>query len=447
MIKLVSFIIRAALLIALAVWLADQPGTAKIVWHDYVIETSAAFLAVTAIAVGFVFYLLFRIWHFLSHGPRLWRMGRQLRKLRQGQDDLARGLVAIAGGSAGEAGRFSVLARKRLGVTTATQLLQAQAAQLAGDHQTARALFRALTTKGESAVLGYRGLITEARRAGDWREVESLTSELARAKPDTPWLNLMRFELSTRRLAWQEATQALQGLAKTELLPPEQLRQYRAALFVAMSQHEAAQGRYQSALQFAEQATRQRAEWLPALLNLAQAQVNAGHRRAAYRTIERHWTQHKHPQLAALYRQAEGDPLDAYKRVVKLVQDKEPAGAARLALAEAALSADIWGEARRHLIALISAGDATQGVYRLLARLERRESGDEVAATRWLTRAIDAPQDPTWVCPSCGGVHETWQAVCGHCGSFGTLEWRSLGVSRTKLQAQVPLAIGDWGRL
>lgn len=447
MIRLIGFIVRAALLLALVVWLADQPGTAKIVWHNYVIETSAAFLALLILATGFVFYLLFRIWHFLKNGPRLWRMGRQLRKLRQGQDDLAHGLVAIAGGNASEAGRFSVLARKRLGVTTATQLLQAQAAQLAGDHQAARALYRTLAGKSESAVLGYRGLIVEARRTGNWREVESLTDELARAKPDAPWLNLVCFDLATRRMAWQEAGQALHKLAAAELLPPEQLKQHRAALFVAMSQHDAGQGRFQSALQFAEQAMRQRVEWLPAIINLAQAQVNAGYRRAAYHIIERYWPQHKHPQLIALYRQTEGDPLGAYKRIAKLVQDKEPVGAARLALAEAALSADLWGEARRHLIALISSGDATQIVYRLLARLERRESGDETAATRWLTRAVDAPQDPTWVCPSCGGTHEAWQAVCGHCGSFGTLEWRSLGVSRSKLQAPAMLSLSDWGRL
>ncbi len=81
-------------------------------------------------------------------------------------------------------------------------------------------------------------------------------------------------------------------------------------------------------------------------------------------------------------------------------------------------------------MALISHGDATQTAYRLMARLERRESGDEQAALQWLTKATDAPADPIWLCQACGGAHKEWQALCAHCGSFNTLNWQSPGVSR-----------------
>ena len=59
-------------------------------------------------------------------------MRRKLGKMRDGQRLLTEGLVAVAGGSAAEAGRLAVQARKLLGVTPAVRLLQAQAAQLAG---------------------------------------------------------------------------------------------------------------------------------------------------------------------------------------------------------------------------------------------------------------------------------------------------------------------------
>ncbi len=177
--KLFGFVIRVALFVALAVWLADRPGTARIVWHDYVIETSAAVLGLGMLAVGFVFYLLFRFWHLLRHGPELWRMSRKLKKMQKGKDCLTQGLAAVAGGDAAEAGRFAVGARKLLGPSVATRLLQAQAAQLAGDHRTARELFRALSEDSSSALLGYRGLIMEARRANDWGEVDRLTNQTA----------------------------------------------------------------------------------------------------------------------------------------------------------------------------------------------------------------------------------------------------------------------------
>ncbi len=95
--------------------------------------------------------------------------------------------------------------------------------------------------------------------------------------------------------------------------------------------------------------------------------------------------------------------------------------------------ADIWGEARRHLTALINARErATQSAYRMMARLERREKGDEQAAMQWMTKAAEAMPDPVWLCRTCGGAHEEWQATCRHCHSFATLDWQSPGISRVQ---------------
>jgi HemY protein len=428
--KLFGFVLRLAVLIAVAVWLADRPGTARIVWHDYVIETSAAFLGLCALGVGFVFYLLFRFWHLLRNGPELWRLSRKLKKMRQGQDCLTQGLAAVAGGDAAEAGRFAVGARKLLGATVATRLLQAQAAQLAGDHNAAREIFHALAEEPGSATLGYRGLIMDARRAGDWDEVDSLTNKLHQLKPDTPWLHLIRFESAARRQEWSEAGLALEHASSTRFLEPERLRRYRAAIMIARAQAETRQGQHAKALQAAEQASRQAPEWLPAVINLAQSQIASGHPRAARRTVEKNWARLAHPQLASIYRADGSDPIEVYKLIEQLCRDNMEAPVSRLVLADAALKADIWGEARRHLTALLGNSRTTQSVYRMMARLERRESGDERAALQWMTKAAEAVPDPTWLCRACGGAHDEWQAACRHCGNFATLEWQSPGMSR-----------------
>ena len=435
--RLIFFTLRLAVLVALAVWLADRPGTARVIWHGYVIETSAAFLGLTVFGIGFVFYLLFRFWHLLRYGPEHWRTRRKLNKWKQGHDTLSEGLVAIAGGEAAEAGRRAVQARKLLGTTTATQLLQAQAAQLAGDTRAAQEIFRAMAGEPDSAVLGYRGLIMEARRAGNMAEVERLVEKLHRLKPETPWLNLIRFELLARRQAWADANASLTQAGAARLLEPARAKRHRAALLTASSQNEARQGYHDKALQEAEQAAKQTSGWLPAIINLAQAQMVAGHKRAAHRTIEKHWVETPHLQLAMIWRSGESDPTEAYQQIEKLCRNNEDAPVSRLAMADAALAANIWGEARRHLMALITSGAVTQNVYRLMARLERRETGDEPAALQWMMRAADAPPDPVWLCHSCGGAHNEWQAVCAHCGNFDTLDWQSPGLSRGRGSASI----------
>lgn len=441
MIRFLGFLVRLAILIGLALWLADRPGTARIVWHDYVIETSAAVLGLTALAVGFAFYLLFRFWHLIKHGPERWKLHRKLQKMRRGQDQLTEGLIAIAGGNASEAGRLAVGARKLLGTTPATQLLQAQAAELAGDHRTARDIFRSLAATNATAVLGYRGLIMDAKREQDWLEVEKLAEKLQDIKPNTPWLNVIRFELLARRQDWDNAAEVLGKVAQSRLIEPARAKHTRAALLAASAQKAAHFGQSDKALQLAEQAVRLDSDWAPALILLAQQLLNTGQHRAALRTVEKNWARLPHPQLAAIYRQSFSRSLESYKHMEKLCRANPEAPESRLALAETALAADIWGEARRHLIALVSRDQATQSVFRMLARLERRESGDEQAALQWMTKAADARPDPLWLCQSCGGGTEEWQGTCPHCSSFDSLQWQSPGVSRA--QNNVPLLASD----
>ena len=433
MIRFLRFILQIAIFTALALWLSDQPGTARIVWHDTVIETSAAFLAVCVLVLAFALHILFRIWHFLRNGPANWRLVRRLNKMQLGEDQLTRGLVAIASGKATEAGRLAVAARKNIGNGITAQWLQAQAAQLAGDRRAAQEIFRALAAQEDSAVLGYRGLITDAKRAGKWDEVDVLLNELHSKKPATPWLSLMRMESAARRCRWAEAETALSQAVAARLLDSDSGRRTRAALRLAGSRSAVVSGDQDAALQAAEQAVKQAPEWIPALINLAEVLTSAGHNRAAMRVIERAWKTHPHPQLAQILRRLSTGPIDAFRQTERLCHGSETTTESRLALAEAALAADVWGEARRNLIACVNDRSATQGVYKMLAQLERRERGDERAAAAWLTKAAEAVPDPVWLCRVCGGAHEDWHPVCSPCGSFDSMDWQSAGKSRGAL--------------
>jgi HemY protein len=130
--------------------------------------------------------------------------------------------------------------------------------------------------------------------------------------------------------------------------------------------------------------------------------------------------------------QADG-ALDAYRLTERLCRESEALPESRAALAEAALTANIWGEARRHLIASVNDGSATQNIYRLLAKLERREHHDERAALSWLGQAADAAPDQAWLCHNCSGTLDSWQPICSHCGTFDSVDWQQPGQRRASL--------------
>ena len=435
MIRFLTFILQIAVLAALALWFADQPGTAHIVWHETVIETSAAFLVFALFVLAYGLFLLFRLWHFLRHAPTHWRLRRKLDNAQKGQDQITQGLIALASGQAVEAGRLAIAARKSGTHLKLTQWLQAQAAQLAGDTKAAQEIFRALAADKDAAILGYRGLITEAKRTGQWDEVDCLLTELRQIKPQLPWLGLIRMESAARRQQWAEAEAALAQAVAGRLLDSESGRRTRAALRIAAARAALTQGDDDAAVQAAEQAARHNPDWFPAQIQLAETLGHTGHRRAALRAIERAWKKNPHPQLAQILRENAASPMEAFKQTEHLCRGNESRIESRLALAEAALNADIWGEARRHLTTAIKDGIATQAVYKMLARLERRERGDERAAATWLAKASETASDPVWLCCVCGGAQTHWHPICAPCGSFDSLEWRSAGQSRCLLES------------
>lgn len=444
--KIFGFLFRLLIVAGIVVWLADRPGSAQIDWRGYEIQTSAAVLAFIVAALAYALLLLNRVWRFVWDGPQMWRLHRKIGKMQDGQGEIVKGLAALAAGKPVEAGRHAVKARRLIGETPATRLVQAQAAQLAGDHATAQALYETMTGDPDTAALGYRGLMTAALRAGDHEELARLAGRMERARIDAPWLGLLQYDLGARLQHWTSAGAALAKARKSKLLPPHEADRREAALWLAQAQAALAQDNARGALEAAEKAHKLAPKDLPAFLLLAEAQSATDHRRAALRTIERAWgLEPGGPLLPLLYRAMAGDrPTDIYKQVEKFSRSSRENAANLRALADAALRADLWGEARRNLMALVRRGEATQDVYRSLAQLERRETGNESLAASWLSRLAEAPLDPRWLCASCGAAHETWTATCDACGAFNALAWRVPGQS-AKLIAEKPLpALTDY---
>ena len=183
---LVLFLALALVAFA-AVWLAERPGSVVFDWGDLRIETSAA-VAATALFLALVAVLaLYRLWRRLAAGPVAWRQRRESNRQRRGYAALTQGLVAVAGGDAGEGRKLARRARSLLEEAPLTLLLQAQAAQLEGDEAAAKGHFEALRAQPETEFLGVRGLLVLAKRAGQRARARHLAEAAFRLRPDAAW--------------------------------------------------------------------------------------------------------------------------------------------------------------------------------------------------------------------------------------------------------------------
>jgi HemY protein len=174
----------------------------------------------------------------------------------------------------------------------------------------------------------------------------------------------------------------------------------------------------------------------------------------AAKAIERAWRTIPHPELAQVYGAIHdgAPPLERLKSFERLAAQNPDARETHLAVAEAALDAQLWGEARRHLDRALCApappiigrspnpapfsvsADPDEDTSRdgptprpclMMARLEEAEHGGGPGAREWLDRAVTAMPDPRYVCATCGGESLEWKSLCPHCSSFDALAWRT----------------------
>ncbi|PCJ56893.1 MAG: hypothetical protein COA65_10060 [Rhodospirillaceae bacterium] len=152
-----------------------------------------------------------------------------------------------------------------------------------------------------------------------------------------------------------------------------------------------------------------------------------GAARRAEKAIEKAWSKNPHPDLARAYLEIDGldDSLQRLRKIEKLAVLRPNHPESVLAVGEAALKAEIWGEAKSNLEKAIAARPSARA-FRAMAELEAAEPGNEAAA-QWLARAAEASADPHWVCGNCGAIAESWAPVCAHCDAFDRFAWRLPG--------------------
>ncbi|MFQ5939860.1 MAG: heme biosynthesis protein HemY [Alphaproteobacteria bacterium] len=424
MIRVLLFLVLLAAVAGAAAWFADHPGRVSVTWQGWRIDTSVGFLAFAVALLVVVGALIDRAWRMLRRAPGAIARGR--REDRRGRG--YRALIPVAAGDAGEARRQAKRVERLLGEPPLAMLLSARTAELAGDEAAAERLFTAMLDHPETEFLGLKGLVTQARRKDARAEALELAHRAYRLKPETPWVLTTLFDLQARDGRWQEALATLEEAIRWKAVDAADGRRRKAVVLHELSGAAQAAGETRDALERARKAHDLAPEFVPAAVHLAALLVQAGQQRRAARVVERAWARAPHPDLAKAYAGARpaADALERVKRLQKLEGLRPGHLEGRVALGEAALEAELWGEARRYLDGAAGAGPQAR-VCRLMARLEEAAHGDAGAASRWLGRAAEAAPGPAWICRRCSAATLSWRALCERCGAFDSLAWRSPG--------------------
>jgi len=422
----ILFFIKLAILVAVAVWLANNPGQVSFDWLGYRIDTSMGMLFLGLAVLALVVVLLYRLGRALAGTPSKISDGMSERRQRRGQEALTRGLIAVQLGDARNARRQVRRAADLLEPQPVLQLLKAQSAQLSGEEAEARAHFNEMLAAEETRLLGLRGLTMLALREGREQEARDYLDRARAIQPDSPWVLNSLFDLSERSGDLPAAEAVLLESQRRGVLPKPEVQRKRAIVVHQRAEAALVAGDRVTAESKARTAAKLQPDLLAPTLLQARLLAERDRKRKAANLLAAAWEREPHPEIADAWLSLDQDaaPLDQVQRVTSLVRGRENHRESRLLQARVALAAELWGEARRHLAPLLEEEPLEQRVCHLMAQVEEGEKG-EGAATEWLRRAASALPEPAWLCDKCGAISPSWSAHCGACGSFDSLNWRS----------------------
>jgi HemY protein len=405
-------------------WLADRPGELVVTFggYQYRVTLMVAAVVVTAIvaSVMILWWLVKAIWNSPYTVARYFRVRRRDR----GYQALSTGMIAAGVGDGALARRMNRQASKLISSDQEPliHLLDAQASLLEGDHEAARAKFKAMLDDPEMRVLGLRGLYLEAERLGERGVARHYAEQAAEVAPQLGWASNATIEAKTAEGDWDAALRLLDAQRSSRQVEPHSVNRRRAVLLTAKAMSLLSTDPL-AAKNIAVEANRLAPDLVPAAVTAAKALFAQGDVRKGAKILEAAWKKTPHPEVAETYVHARpGDSThDRLKRARKLQALKQNHPESALAVARAALAAGEFGEAREAAESAVRMAPR-ESAYLLMADIEEAETGDIGRVRQLLAKAVRAARDPTWTAD--GYVSDRWAPISPMTGRLDAFEWR-----------------------
>jgi len=343
---------------------------------------------------------------------------------RKGFRALSEGMMALASGEGSTALSKAKKAEKYLNQPSLTNLLAAQAAEIAGEAEHAEEIYKKLILDPTTRFVGVRGIMKKRLSEGDTDTALKLAEKAFSLKPKHEETQDVLIGLQTRGSDWRGARKTLSAKLKYGSLPKDIHRRRDAVLALSEAAEVIETDKRIDAQVTAIEANRMSPDLVPAAALVAKEYLTDDKKKNAIKVIKKAWESQPHPDLAAIYSEIyEGESSEDREKGFKLLAKMNPKHVeTKIMMAEMYLQAEDFPNARRSL------GDTYETspnvrTLTIIAAIEKGEGADDSVIRKWLTKAVSAPRGPQWVCENCSTAHSVWRPTCFNCNALDTLTW------------------------
>lgn len=451
LIKIILFVVVVAALAWGAGYLLESEGGVQVtvMGTEYSFGPLQSVIAVGILVVA-VWALLKLItlslatWHFINGDETAISRYFDRNRERKGFDALSEGMMALASGEGRLALSKAQKADKYLNKPALTNLLTAQAAELAGDRRKAEETYRKLVEDEKTRFVGVRGILKQKLAEGDTDTALKLAEKAFALKPKHSETGDTLLQLQAGDEDWSGARKTLSAKLKHGQLPRDLHKRRDAVLAMSQARDAMAEGDETKAYELAIEANRLSPDLVPAAVMAAQGYIAQNQPRYASKVITKAWGVSPHPELAAAFAAIAADekPAQRIKRFRTLTKQKPDHPEVKMLMAELHIANEDFPEARRALGDLVES-DPTARSVTIMAAIERGQGASDTVVKGWLARAVTAPRDAQWVCDVDGRAYPEWRPVTE--GGFDTLTWKRQAEPESVLTStaqMLPLIVG-----
>lgn len=397
-------------------WLNTYPGTIRVDWQGYEIETTLAVFALVLVVFLFALYLLGKIWRSIATLPMRFGRRAQKRDREKGLFNLIEATTAIALEKNSRAKEKAYAVQRYLNTPLQHHILF-EAALAEENFERAEQQIAKMNPFPEMRELAFYNQIRLCYSKGETAQAHTHLLELERTEPTAPYVLKNLLQTSVSLSLFDKALDVAQTMYKHNLLTSQEWNQYQAQLLYSLSQTQTQTQDIQQRLNALKKVHQIAPAFLPAALEMGKILKVQNKERLARKVLEATWEAAPHPGLLPLYLSVTAeDKTTALQRLAHLAPKHLES---LLLLVQDAIEHEEWRKARAHLKSLEETYGLGPRALELMASIELKEKSDLDRYQHWMRQAIEKREAATWTCDNCCQTFESWQIMCESCGQIG----------------------------
>lgn len=406
MIRIFKYFIITFLLSYFVVWISDHPGTIKIFWSEYLIETNIIGLFFILLSIFFVIFFVLRTFSNIKRLPNIISNAKRDKNFLLGNNTLDEIAIDLFKGDLDNLEKNSRKIKKYFDNKLFSTFMLVNTALLKNDIDQAKKYLQILETLPKADYIYKRVKVLIALKENNIKEAKNYLLEFSNEYRGDQWFSEKLAIIHSYKSDWKLAFDSLNAL---DIKKNQKLKHMLANLKVLCGENAI------DALKISEDSIFVLQESIKVLIDKNEIKKAAN-------IIKKNWLKFQCMEIVEIFMTFKikniSDSLNRYKIISRfLKKENNLSDETKLTLAYSAYHAQVWGESQTYLNS-IDREKWDERVVKLYKKVKEKIPKIDIPNNE--NKILSEPQ---WFCSNCNFKYEKWQFVCKECNSVNQINW------------------------